>query len=310
MSLIPLHSKKNQLVMKNTMFIIFLLLAGGALSQAQNTILITDDQGNSKLLGQASVKQLEKKPFREWFKPTYDDYTMDKDVIRQLSGQAANFDSIALFMGTWCGDSRREVPRFYKVLNAIGFDRQKVNLVAVDRTFQNYKQSPGREEIGLNIHRVPTFIFYKDSIEVGRIVESPKISLEKDVLTISKGEGYTPHYEVVQALERLFEEYEAQDVLAMKDSLAITYKGKVKNKYELNTYGLVLFSSFQMTEARVAYEINRLIFPAEALPHTSLARFELVLGNKETALSDLEKARASVPGSTEIEELITSIKVE
>lgn len=296
--------------MKNALFFAFLLLAGEALSQSQNVILITDDQGNTKLLGQAPVKQLEKKPFKEWFKPTYDDYTLDEDIIRQFPGQVSTFDSIALFMGTWCGDSRREVPRFYKVLDALAFDHQKVNLVAVDRTFQNYKQSPGREEAGLNIHRVPTFIFYKDSIEIGRIVESPKISLEKDMLAITGGKEYTPNYEVVQALQRLFEEYETEDVLAMKDSLAMAYKGKVKSKYELNTYGLVLFSSFQMAEARVAYEINRLIFPTEALPHTSLARFELVLGNKKIALSDLEKARTSVPGSPEIEELIASLKEE
>jgi hypothetical protein len=35
-----------------------------------------------------------------------------------------------------------------------------------------------------NIVYVPTFIFYKDGVEVGRIVEAPKHSLEIDIINI------------------------------------------------------------------------------------------------------------------------------
>ena len=43
------------------------------------------------------------------------------------------------------------------------------------------------ETEGLNIEKVPTFIFYKNGIEIGRIIESPEKSIEKDFLKILNG---------------------------------------------------------------------------------------------------------------------------
>ncbi len=37
---------------------------------------------------------------------------------------------------------------------------------------------------GMEIHFVPTFIFYRNDEEIGRIVEMPYESLEKDMLEI------------------------------------------------------------------------------------------------------------------------------
>ena len=40
------------------------------------------------------------------------------------------------------------------------------------------------EAEGLRIELVPTIIFYKDGSEIGRIVETPVESMEKDLLKI------------------------------------------------------------------------------------------------------------------------------
>jgi len=79
-------------------------------------------------------------------------------------------------MGTWCGDSKREVPRFIKVLEAANFPVDNLKIVAVDRRKEQYKKSPTGEEWGLSIKRVPTFIFYKNGKESNRIIESPRLS--------------------------------------------------------------------------------------------------------------------------------------
>jgi len=39
----------------------------------------------------------------------------------------------------------------------------------------------------LNIERVPTFIFLKNKVEAGRIIETPVTSLEQDMLNILTG---------------------------------------------------------------------------------------------------------------------------
>ncbi len=56
----------------------------------------------------------------------------------------------------------------------------KVTFIGVD----NSKLSPIGEYNSLDIQRVPTFIFYKNNIEAGRIIENPVTSLEQDIINI------------------------------------------------------------------------------------------------------------------------------
>ena len=74
------------------------------------------------------------------------------------------------------------MPRFYKILDFLGYPDSNVTLVCVDR----HKQGLAEETKGLNIQRVPTFIFYKNGKEKGRIIERPVKSLEKDMWEILK----------------------------------------------------------------------------------------------------------------------------
>jgi hypothetical protein len=55
-----------------------------------------------------------------------------------------------------------------------------VTFIGVD----NAKLSPVGEYDKLNIQLVPTFIFYKNNNEVGRIIENPRTSLEQDIVNI------------------------------------------------------------------------------------------------------------------------------
>ena len=57
------------------------------------------------------------------------------------------------------------------------------------------KKTPDNLEKGLNIERVPTFIFYKKGKEIGRFVEYPRESVEADILKIVSGEPYKHAYE-------------------------------------------------------------------------------------------------------------------
>ena len=88
--------------------------------------------------------------------------------------------TIKVVLGTWCPDSRREVPRFLHVLDLWKFPAEKVTFIGVD----NLKLSPVGEYDQLDIQRVPTFILYKNNIEAGRIIENPLTSLEQDIVNI------------------------------------------------------------------------------------------------------------------------------
>ena len=87
---------------------------------------------------------------------------------------------VLVFFGTWCGDSKREVPHFLKIADEAGIDSARIKLYGLDRS----KKSQDGVSAGYGIERVPTFIFLRDGKEVGRITEKPQGSLESDMLTI------------------------------------------------------------------------------------------------------------------------------
>ncbi len=155
--------------------------------------------GTAKLLGKIDGEGLRSKSYGKWFVPEYYNYTVDSTRTTVLKRHLPDFE-ILLFMGTWCGDSRREVPRFYKILDVLGFPKEQLTAVAVDYEKPMYKKSPGGEEKGMDIRKVPTFIFLKDGKEVNRIVESPLGSLEADMEKIVKGAHYVPNYKVVRVV--------------------------------------------------------------------------------------------------------------
>ena len=152
-----------------------------------------DSRGNDMLLGKCTRAALLQSPFADWFKPNYDSYIVDSFTCNFIRPLLAN-KSITIFMGTWCGDSRREVPRVLKMLDCCGFPMNDLALVMVGNSDSLYKKSPQHEEAGKNIVRVPTVIVEEKGVEMGRIIEFPITSLEKDFLTILRKENYQPIY--------------------------------------------------------------------------------------------------------------------
>jgi len=155
--------------------------------------LSKDARGNDMLMGKCTRTALLQSPFGEWFKPNYDSYVVDSFTCNFIRPLLAG-KSITIFMGTWCGDSRREVPRVLKMLDCCGFPMNDLALVMVSNNDSLYKKSPQHEEAGQNIVRVPTIIVEQKGAEIGRIIEFPVTSLEKDLLTILRKEKYQPNY--------------------------------------------------------------------------------------------------------------------
>ncbi|WP_127139510.1 thioredoxin family protein [Flagellimonas marinaquae] len=151
------------------------------------------ENGRQLLVGQINLEGLQTQPYNHWFQQGLDSYQVDETLTTVLK-EKLNEYHIKLFLGTWCGDSKRETPRFIKILKAIDFPMDQLEIIALDYRKGHYKTSPTGEEKGLNIIKVPTIIFYKDGKEVNRIVESPLESLEEDIAQIIFQKGYTPNY--------------------------------------------------------------------------------------------------------------------
>ena len=132
------------------------------------------------LLGYFNPVQLSNPPHSQWYLKGYDEYLFSQDAVNKLAEISKDDLTIKIIMGSWCPDSRREVPRFMKILDAWKFPVTKVTFIGVD----NAKLSPVGEYEKLDIQRVPTFIIYKNNVEAGRIIENPVTSLEQDMINI------------------------------------------------------------------------------------------------------------------------------
>jgi|WetSurMetagenome_2_1015567.scaffolds.fasta_scaffold00448_19 hypothetical protein len=135
------------------------------------------------LLGYFNPVQLTRQPYSTWYTKGFDDYMPDSGSINKLQDIHTDGLKIKIVMGTWCPDSRREVPRFMKILDIWHFPDSMLTFIGVD----NAKLSPVGEYNNLDIQRVPTFIIYKNNVEAGRIIENPTTSLEQDMVNILTG---------------------------------------------------------------------------------------------------------------------------
>ena len=101
---------------------------------------------------------------------------------------------LTVFLGTWCGDSRREVSRFWRALDEIGASAAggpagglpfTVTYVCVDEA----KKEPAAAVSAIGLRYVPTFIVRRDGREVGRIVERAPHGIEADLVALLSGKA-------------------------------------------------------------------------------------------------------------------------
>ena len=290
--------------MKSLITLIFLIVSVLSFSQPLNRYFESAN-GRVTLLGEVSPERLAEDPFDEWYSKNHNEYQVEETDLN-----LSEADSITIFMGTWCGDSKREVPRFIKTLEMNNYDLFKLKILCLNTGFQNYKQAPERQESGVNIHRVPTFIFHdRKGGEIGRIVEEPIVSLEQDINTILKKEEYHTAYPIANSLIKYFEEYSLKELRKKKSKLIEEFKTG-KNAYELNTYGYVLWSSFQIPKAQFVFELNVELFPDEIVVHQTFARFLNSLGENKEALTYLKKALEIDPKNENLIAMQSQVKEE
>lgn len=289
-----------------TIIIITLVFTLQTKAQTLNQEIITDGE-TPYLLGKIDKSGLEGDNYTSWFSKNYDDYDLDKVTIDALKSELKDYQ-ITLFMGTWCGDSTQEVPRFYKVLEACDVSIDQLTVIAVSRKPYMYKQSPNHQEAGLNIHRVPTFLFYKDKKEVNRIVEHPVESFEKDMLNITTSNDYKSNYQIVTKIHTILKEDGLNGLKKQSKTLVKAFTGKIDSMFELNTYGRILYSTNRKEEALTVFDLNTKLFPDQPRTYMSLANTLGVDGKREKAITVLEKAITLFPENKDLIENLEVVK--
>lgn len=275
---------------------------------AQSLNLEVVNEGETPfLLGKIDKSGLEGENYASWFTKNYEDYNPNSTITTSILQELKSY-SITLFLGTWCGDSKQEVPKLYKVLEACDFPMDQLTVIAVSRKPNMYKQSPEHEEKGLNIHRVPTVIFYKNGKEVNRIVEHPVKSFEEDIKNIITKNNYNSNYQIVTAIDNILKKKGLKKLKKKSKKLLKTFEGKVSSMFELNTYGRILYSTNRIDEAIEVFTFNTKLFPDQPRAYMSLANTLGISGKKAEAIKVLEDAIKKHPDNENLKKNLEVVK--
>ena len=133
---------------------------------------------NNQYRGSIEIEEL----FYEYpiFKKGYDDY-----VPLQLNTVKYDDINVVVFFGTWCHDSKRELPKALKIFNKIGINDENIELVAVGLD----KKEPLGRATKLNLIYTPTIIFFRElksdrsTLRLVDIDERPALELVVKMLT-------------------------------------------------------------------------------------------------------------------------------
>ena len=116
---------------------------------------------------------------RPGWQAVVDAYNPRGDLVERLRSLGTEV-KVEVFFGTWCSDSEAHVSAFFKVLDLAENPLLQVAYIGVpeDKALRaSYCQGRG-------IEKLPTFIVSVGGQEKGRIVETPRKSLEENLLAL------------------------------------------------------------------------------------------------------------------------------
>lgn len=159
--------------------LLFFALGVNIHSQTEDVPAAKDSLSESMLIGDCTRQDFQDTSFAGRFNKEYSEYSLETAIADSLKEIIDGLE-IVIINGTWCSDSKREIPRFFKVLDYINYPSEKLIMKCVDRKLKTLNSDVDK----YHTESVPTIIFYKEGKELGRIIEAPDESLEKDMFEI------------------------------------------------------------------------------------------------------------------------------
>lgn len=165
--------------MKTFIILLFLLTGTFTMAQEFNKKIFDEKSKKEILVGFCTREAFADTAFAEWYNLEYDFHRLDTLTLDEIKKLDTLDYNISIVFATWCSDTRMHLPPFFKILDFLNFDKNRLKLIGVARD----KIVPEGLEF-YDIQFVPTFLFLKENEIIGKIVEAPSVSLEKDFLSI------------------------------------------------------------------------------------------------------------------------------
>lgn len=164
------------ILLKRTGFLLLLLLLAVPLLAEDSPPQIVTDEANNLPVGPMVREQI---LTLEVFNYGYLHYVPKADVVEAIRSWPTPFQVVVIF-GDWCSDSKESVPAFIKVMEMTANPLAQISYINIHRQ----KDQRAGQLGAWQITAVPTFIVLSGDKEIGRISETPKVSIEQDLATI------------------------------------------------------------------------------------------------------------------------------
>ena len=133
------------------------------------------------MIGNCTLEGISDTAFLSAFHKEYGAFQSNRGLMNQMYSLLDGI-TVTIVMGTWCSDSKEQVPRFMRLFDDLEHSFATPAFICVDRE----KKAGNVSLDGMNILKIPTFIVYYKGKEIGRIVETPKTTIDRDFLDILK----------------------------------------------------------------------------------------------------------------------------
>lgn len=255
------------------------------------------------LVGPVARTALKEAPFNSWFDRGYAQYEPNAEAMTALQSKLDTV-SLEVYFGAWCGDSRRQVPRLLRLLDTAGFSEDRLRLIGLSDRSGEFKQAPGRPEKARYVHRTPTIIVLRQGAEVGRIVETPAVTLEADLAAILGGNAPEPKYAAEAFVNRIFTDLSAErSVKAIAEAEpAIRGLGQPETLSHYAEYDLL--KNGRALEAKALLEVHLRIDPKSVIGHVLMAEAHAALGRADEAKTWAERALVLEPKNVRATRLV------
>ena len=159
--------------------VLYIAVISFLISCISSNYTLQDDEKTGKII-------VGKITWQEWQRHAgWSDYSAADYSPSNISEFRAAIDddiSFLLFAGSWCGDSKSEVPKIFKLFKQADIEN-KIRLYGLDR---QKEETSGVAKL-YKIERVPTLVILKNNNEAGRIIEYPEESWGFDIMKIILG---------------------------------------------------------------------------------------------------------------------------
>ena len=136
-----------------------------------------EGDGTKIVKGFFTKQELASDPAFPWYIQNQQGFKPDSSAVEALKLHGKSIYILA-FGGTWCGDTKSLLPKFYALTEAANFSEDHVTLIGVDRS----KKTLYNLTEAFNVTNVPTFIVLKNGKEIGRVVEYGKYGvIDKEI---------------------------------------------------------------------------------------------------------------------------------